>query len=227
MAARSREKDLTPAQVKELTGLLEEKRTELLEDLKMRRAGSANNESRQGDEADQASEDAEVALETRLMDRDAKLLREVERALEKVKVGTFGLCEGTDEPIGFEVFFIADELVPLQVDVDRMPPTAPAVSEDPLFSVTQRRFERRGGVGLARGHLEFLTFDPDYGTRIADRRVIEAAVDHPSSLAAFEDKLAHGHNVFIDNRVPWPQNGILIDRRIGTFAHIAGDHEFD
>ena len=101
MAARSREKDLTPAQVKELTGLLEEKRTDLLEDLKMRRAGSANNESRQGDEADQASEDAEVALETRLMDRDAKLLREVERALEKVKVGTFGLCEGTDEPIGY------------------------------------------------------------------------------------------------------------------------------
>ncbi len=76
--------------------------SELLEDLKTRRAGSAQGESRQGDEADQASEDAEVALETRLMDRDAKLLREVERALEKVKNGTYGLCEGTDEPIGFK-----------------------------------------------------------------------------------------------------------------------------
>ena len=91
MAARPREKDLTPAQVKELIALLDEKRLELLEDLK----------TRQGDEADQASEDAEVALETRLMDRDAKLLREVERALEKVKVGTYGMCEGTDEPIGY------------------------------------------------------------------------------------------------------------------------------
>lgn len=101
MAARSREKDLTTAQVKELTAMLDEKRQELLEALKTRRQGSAQSETRQGDEADQASEDAEVALETRLMDRDAKLLREVERALDKVKNGTYGLCEGTDEPIGY------------------------------------------------------------------------------------------------------------------------------
>ncbi len=101
MAARTREKDLTPAQVKELTAMLEEKRAELVDSLKTRRQGSAQSETRQGDEADQASEDAEVALETRLMDRDAKLLREVERALDKVKSGTYGLCEGTDEPIGY------------------------------------------------------------------------------------------------------------------------------
>ena len=56
---------------------------------------------RTGDEADQASEDAEVALETRLMDRDAKLLREVERAIAKVEDETYGFCEGTDEPIGY------------------------------------------------------------------------------------------------------------------------------
>ncbi len=99
--ARSREKDLTPPQVKELTAMLEEKRSELVEALRTRRQGSAQAETRQGDEADQASEDAEVALETRLMDRDAKLLREVERALDKVKSGTYGLCEGTDEPIGY------------------------------------------------------------------------------------------------------------------------------
>lgn len=103
MAARPREKELTPAQVKELTSALMEKRDELLEALKNRRSGSQQTEARTGtgDEADQASEDAEVALETRLMDRDAKLLREVERALEKVKNGTYGLCEGTDEPIGY------------------------------------------------------------------------------------------------------------------------------
>ena len=100
MAARPREKDLTPAQQKELVEMLEDKRAELVETLRMRRTG-AQSEQRTGDEADQASEDAEVALETRLMDRDAKLLREVERALEKVKNGTYGLCEGTDEPIGY------------------------------------------------------------------------------------------------------------------------------
>ncbi len=86
MAARIREKDLTAAQVKELTSALDAKRDELLEALKSRRSGSQAGETRAGtgDEADQATEDAEVALETRLMDRDAKLLREVERALDKV-----------------------------------------------------------------------------------------------------------------------------------------------
>ncbi|HEY4220034.1 MAG TPA: TraR/DksA family transcriptional regulator [Myxococcota bacterium] len=103
MAARPREKDLTPAQQKELVAALNEKRDELLVALKSRRAGSSQSEQRAGtgDEADQATEDAEVALETRLMDRDAKLLREVERALDKVKNGTYGLCEGTEEPIGY------------------------------------------------------------------------------------------------------------------------------
>ena len=100
MAARPREKDLTPAQQKELVQLLVDKRDELVEMLRVRRTG-AQADQRTGDEADQASEDAEVALEKRLMDRDAKLLREVERALEKVKAGTYGLCEGTEEPIGY------------------------------------------------------------------------------------------------------------------------------
>ena len=99
----NREKDLTPAQTKELVTALNEKRDELLEALKMRRSGSQQSDQRAGtgDEADQATEDAEVALETRLMDRDAKLLREVERAFDKVKAGTYGLCEGTEEPIGY------------------------------------------------------------------------------------------------------------------------------
>lgn len=101
MAARPREKELTAAQRKELVDALIEKRDELRAALRLRRQGAGTSEERAGDEADQASEDAEVALETRLMDRDAKLLREVERALEKVNNGTYGFCEGTDEPIGY------------------------------------------------------------------------------------------------------------------------------
>ena len=100
MASRPREKELTPGQLKELNDMLVTKRDELVQALRERRSG-ATTEERAGDEADQASEDAEVALETRLMDRDAKLLREVERALEKVRNGTYGYCEGTDEPIGY------------------------------------------------------------------------------------------------------------------------------
>jgi DnaK suppressor protein len=98
--AKSSERTLTPTQEKELVEMLQSKRDELLQKLRQRRNG-ATTEQTPGDEADLASEDAEVSLETRLMDRDAKLLREVERALEKVEDGLYGLCEGTDEPIGY------------------------------------------------------------------------------------------------------------------------------
>ncbi len=100
MASRSAEKALTAAQEKELIKLLESKRSELVGRLKTRRPSAAS-EQVPGDEADQAADDAEVSLETRLMDRDAKLLREVDRALEKINDQSFGLCEGTDEPIGY------------------------------------------------------------------------------------------------------------------------------
>lgn len=100
MAIRTSEKSLTNAQEKELINMLEFKRDELLEKLRKRRGGTTA-EQVPGDEADLAAEDAEISLETRLMDRDAKLLREVERALDKVKGGSYGLCEGTDEPIGY------------------------------------------------------------------------------------------------------------------------------
>jgi len=100
MASRSAEKALTPVQEKELIKLLEIKRAELVTKLKTRRPSTAT-EQIPGDEADQAADDAEMSLETRLMDRDAKLLREVERALEKVNNKSYGLCEGTDEPIGY------------------------------------------------------------------------------------------------------------------------------
>jgi DnaK suppressor protein len=100
MATRSSEKSLTPAQERELVDMLEDKRSELMQKLRKRRSGTTT-EQVPGDEADLAAEDAEISLETRLMDRDAKLLREVERALDKVKGGIYGLCEGTDEPIGY------------------------------------------------------------------------------------------------------------------------------
>jgi DnaK suppressor protein len=100
MAAKTSEKSLTATQEKELVEMLQSKRDELMQNLRQRRNG-ATSEQTPGDEADLASEDAEVSLETRLMDRDAKLLREVERALEKVEDGQYGLCEGTDEPIGY------------------------------------------------------------------------------------------------------------------------------
>ncbi len=91
---------LTSAQRRELAEMLQQKRQELTIQLRENREAVAAQQA-VGDEADQATEDARVSLGTRLIDRNAKLLREVERALDKIKDNTYGLCEGTDEPIGY------------------------------------------------------------------------------------------------------------------------------
>jgi DnaK suppressor protein len=51
------------------------------------------------DEVDQASAMVEQNLNLRLLDRDRKLLGEIEHALGKIDTGDFGYCEGTGEPI--------------------------------------------------------------------------------------------------------------------------------
>ena len=51
------------------------------------------------DEVDLASATIEQNLTFRLLDRERKLLREINRALQKIKSGDYGYCEGTGEPI--------------------------------------------------------------------------------------------------------------------------------
>lgn len=51
------------------------------------------------DEVDQASAMVEQNLTFRLLDRDRKLLTEIEHALAKIDTGDYGYCEGTGEAI--------------------------------------------------------------------------------------------------------------------------------
>ena len=51
------------------------------------------------DEVDQASAMEAQNLNLRLLDRDRKLLSEIDHAISKVDTGDFGYCEGTGEPI--------------------------------------------------------------------------------------------------------------------------------
>jgi len=93
---------LNPGQLAQLQGQLAAEREALSRRLKERRETLVNLASRQADDADWASDSADQSLLARLMDRDAKLLVEVERALQKMDAGTYGICETTGEPIGFE-----------------------------------------------------------------------------------------------------------------------------
>lgn len=51
------------------------------------------------DEVDLATVTVEQNLTFKLLDRDRKLLAEIEHALAKIDTGEFGYCEGTGEPI--------------------------------------------------------------------------------------------------------------------------------
>jgi DnaK suppressor protein len=57
------------------------------------------NNSRQGDMADQASGNNEVHIQLKLKQTDAKILRNIEEALWRLEKGTYGICRECNEPI--------------------------------------------------------------------------------------------------------------------------------
>ncbi len=56
-------------------------------------------DDRPADELDQAGRISDQAYLMRLADKEQKLIKQIDRALEKFESGEFGLCEGTGEPI--------------------------------------------------------------------------------------------------------------------------------
>ncbi len=57
------------------------------------------NNSRQGDLADQASGNNEVHIQLKLKQTDAKILQAIEEALSRIDKGTYGTCRDCGEPI--------------------------------------------------------------------------------------------------------------------------------
>lgn len=74
------------------------KRTELLAAGGIKPLQSDNN-SRQGDLADQASGNNEVHIQLKLKQTDAKILQAIEEALLRIDKGTYGVCRDCGEPI--------------------------------------------------------------------------------------------------------------------------------
>jgi DnaK suppressor protein len=60
---------------------------------------SMENNTRQGDMADQASGNNEVHIALKLKQTDAKILQAIEEALGRIDKGTFGICRDCGEPI--------------------------------------------------------------------------------------------------------------------------------
>ena len=60
---------------------------------------SMENNTRQGDMADQASGNNEVHIQLRLKQTDAKILQAIEEALWRIEKGTYGACRDCGESI--------------------------------------------------------------------------------------------------------------------------------
>jgi DnaK suppressor protein len=60
---------------------------------------SMENNTRQGDMADQASGNNEVHIQLKLKQTDAKILQAIEEALGRIDKGTYGVCRDCGEPI--------------------------------------------------------------------------------------------------------------------------------
>ncbi len=92
---------LTEAQLDELRASLEQRRAELVASIEGRRGEDRDAGREVGDEMDEANTEGATAMASKLMERDVQLLREIDHALAKMADGSYGLCEGTGEPIGY------------------------------------------------------------------------------------------------------------------------------
>ncbi|MBN2495935.1 MAG: TraR/DksA family transcriptional regulator [Deltaproteobacteria bacterium] len=101
-ARKSAVNGLSASQAKELLKILTDKRDELRRSISTRRdRDSTIDPSEIIEELEQASAGQHQDVSLRILDKEVKLLREVERALKKFESDEYGLCEGTMEPIGY------------------------------------------------------------------------------------------------------------------------------
>ena len=63
---------------------------------------SLDDNSTSADIVDQASSYTEKNVEMRAINRQIKLIAKIDKALKKIKDGTYGYCEETGEPIGIK-----------------------------------------------------------------------------------------------------------------------------
>ena len=92
--------ELTREDILRLRDMLIEKRAEVVRDYERHVREASEDMENLPDEMDIAERQSRHAYLFRLADKEAKLLREIDRALAKVPRGTYGICEGTQEPIG-------------------------------------------------------------------------------------------------------------------------------
>lgn len=96
---------LTAAQLKELKGLLDTKLSGLdkeIRELETEITTTENSQQGAPDEVDRSSFEEEMQRMQLVLDGKNRLRDEVSEALDRFEDGTYGVCEETEEPIGFK-----------------------------------------------------------------------------------------------------------------------------
>lgn len=91
---------MNPRQLEYFRRKLMNWRMELLEDSSVTLRNLQTETTNAPDVADRASFETERSVELRTRDRERKLIAKIDTALERIKEGTYGFCEETEEPIG-------------------------------------------------------------------------------------------------------------------------------
>jgi DnaK suppressor protein len=92
---------LTKVQVKRLHQRLIEERSSVLNEIRRSVQGAVEEVPVFTESIDQAQHETEQNFRLRLADKQRKLLNEIQAALLKLEEGDYGICEGTEEPIGY------------------------------------------------------------------------------------------------------------------------------
>ena len=91
---------MSGAQLEHFRGLLETWKSDLMEEVDRTIDHLRGEAANFPDANDRASREAEFGLELRTRDRERKLIKKINAALERIAQGTYGYCEKTGEEIG-------------------------------------------------------------------------------------------------------------------------------
>lgn len=91
---------LTDEQVEQMRVMLLEKRERVMQAVKSAEQNQDPDELRVADEMDLSSVGYDQAFEFRLRDRDATLLKKIDKAIKRIETGEYNFCEECDNVIG-------------------------------------------------------------------------------------------------------------------------------
>ena len=96
------EKYMASKQIAHFKIILMEWKELLVKEADKTMAHMKNDSTKLADPNDAATQEEEFRLELRTRDRERKLIRKIDQALQRVDDGFYGFCEDTGEPIGIK-----------------------------------------------------------------------------------------------------------------------------